>query len=300
MNLKCDNDKKCEVDKNYDIECAKASVEVDEHIGFKYRTVYLYNEDSRLHYHDYYEVFLILASDVVHYINDAKLNLSRGTLVFIRKEDRHTFEYASTREPSLCNLSFKEEVLKELFAYLSEGYPSKRLLSLTMPLSVTLGEEDIEWFQNQLKRLNTVDTNSGEKIQELKYHCRLFLMKLFTRYFIHAVSESEENSIPGWLVRLNKEMHKLENFSVGSERMIELSGKSHEYLRRMVKKHYGVTVSEYINYLRLNYFANMLVTSDMPILDLCFACGFQNVSYAYSRFKKEYGMSPLKYRKNNQ
>ena len=96
---------------NEQITYAKAKIEVDQRIGFKYRTVYLYDEDSRMHYHDYYEVFLILASDVLHYINGSKMHLPRGTLVFIRKEDRHTFEYASTKEPSLCNLSFNEEVL---------------------------------------------------------------------------------------------------------------------------------------------------------------------------------------------
>ena len=280
-----------------DIEFVRAYAEVDERIGFKYRTVYLYDEDSRLHYHDFYEVFLILAFDVVHDINDAKMHLSRGTLVFIRKEDRHTFEYASAKEPSLCNLSFKEEILQELFAYLSQGYPSKKLLSQSMPPSVVLDEKGIAWFQSQLKRLNSVNSEGKEKLWELEYHCRLFLLKLFTRYFTDAVSDSEENGIPGWLVRLNGEMNKPENFCKGSEQMVQLSGRTHDYLGRMVKKYYGMTVSEYINQLRLNYFANTLVTSDMPIMDLCFECGFRNVSYAYSLFKKKYGMSPMKYRK---
>lgn len=285
--------------KKYEIECLKASEEVDQCIGFKYRTVFLYDEDAKMHYHDYYEVFLILASDVVHYINDEEVHLSRGTLVFIRKEDRHTFEYASTKEPSLCNLSFKEEILLELFQYLSKGYPSKKLLSQPMPPSIVLDENGITWFQDQLKQLNSVNSARKEKLWELEYHCRLFLLKLFTRYFVSAVSDAEKSDIPGWLVKLNVEMNKLENFSKGSEQMVCLSGKSPDYLGRMVKKYYGMTISEYINQLRLNYFANTLMTSDMPILDLCFECGFQNVSYAYGQFKKKYGMSPLKYRKMN-
>lgn len=282
-----------------EIEYARAFIQVDERVGFTYRTVYLYDEDSRMHYHDYYEVFLILASDVVHYINGTKVHLARGTLVFIRKEDRHTFEYASTKEPSLCNLSFKEEILQELFAYLSIGYPSEKLLKQPMSPSVVLDEKDITWFQSQLKRMNSVNSEGKEKLHELEYHCRLFLLKLFTRYFSNVAFQPEESDIPGWLVRLNEEMNKPENFCMGSEQMLRLSGKNRDYLGRMVKKYYGVTVSEYVNQLRLNYFANTLVTSDMPILDLCFECGFQNVSYAYSQFKKKYGMSPMKYRKMN-
>ena len=79
--------------------------------------------------------------------------------------------------------------------------------------------------------------------------------------------------------------------------MIQMSGKSHEHLSRMMKKHYGKTISEYINDLRLNYWANVLTNSDTPILDICFECGFQNVGWAYTLFKKKYGMSPLRYRK---
>lgn len=279
-----------------EIECAKAEIQVDQRLGFKYRTVYLYDEESRMHYHDYYEVFLILAPDVVHYVNDKVVHLERGSLVFIRKEDRHTFEYAATKESSLCNLSFKEEILQELFQYLSKGYPSENLLTQTMPPTVKLEENDIIWFQNQLNRLNTVVT---DEILELQYHCRLFLMKLFTRYFIHATDSLKGDDIPSWLLQLDDKMHQLENFRAGTKRMIELSGKTQEHLGRIVKKYYGITVSEYVNRLRLNYFANTLLTSDIPILDLCFECGFQNISYAYSRFKKKYGMSPLQYRKMN-
>lgn len=249
-----------------------------------------------MHYHDFYEVFLILAPNVIHYINGKVIPMSRGELVFIRKEDRHTFEYATTKEASLCNLSFKEEILQELFRYLSDGYPSDRLLAQEMPPTARLDENGISWFLNQLNRLNTV---APGRDKELQYHCRLFLMKLFTRYFIRVTDTNEDVDIPGWLLKLDKEMHKLENFREGTKRMLELSEKTQEHLGRTVKKYYGVTVSEYVNNLRLNYFANTLVTSDIPVLDLCFDCGFQNVSYAYSRFKKQYGMSPLQYRKMN-
>ena len=125
--------------KKCDIECAKAFVEVDQRIGFKYRTVYLYDEDSKMHYHDYYEVFLILSSGVVHYINGEKMHLPRGTLVFIRKEDRHTFEYASTKEPSLCNLSFNEEVLQELLGLIRKAGEERQKtarISLNWPQAV--------------------------------------------------------------------------------------------------------------------------------------------------------------------
>lgn len=271
--------------------------EVDNRIGFKYRTVYLISEDSRLHYHDYYEIFLVLAPSITHLINEKQIELPRGTLIFIRKDDVHTFKQTNSKIPSLINLAFTEEILTELFFYLSKGYPAETLLTQVEPPSIQLEESDIIWMYSQLEKMNS--TVSGN-ITQLEYYCRIFLFKIFTRYFSQIIPDSYiDKGIPEWLYRLDIEMHKLKNFSKDSQHMIHLSGKSHEHLSRMMKKHYGKTISEYINDLRLNYWANVLTNSDKPILDICFECGFQNVGWAYSLFKKKYGMSPLKYRKTS-
>ena len=66
-----------------------ATTEIDAKTGFRYRSVYVKTENSQLHYHDYYEIFLTLSSEIKHQINGTVINLSRGALVFIRKEDTH-------------------------------------------------------------------------------------------------------------------------------------------------------------------------------------------------------------------
>ncbi len=157
--------------KNGEAVCLRACDEVDERIGFKYRIVYMNNEKAKMHYHDYYEIVLILAPSVVHYINGMKEKLSRGTLVFVRKEDKHTFEYSAVKESSLCNLTFTEAILKELLQYLGAGYPSDRLLREAMPPRVILEENDIQWILKQLNRLNAIEI---EETLTLSYHCRLF------------------------------------------------------------------------------------------------------------------------------
>lgn len=272
--------------------------EVDSRYGFKYRTVYIYNENSELHYHNFYEIFLVLADNVVHDINGSRQQIPRGTLIFIRKQDVHCFEYVSSKEPSFVNFTFTEEVLKELFTFLSDGYPSEELLSQPNPPSLLVNESDINWILKQLELLNST---MAADIPQMKYHCRVFLFKLFTRYFYRTLScmSHGNNNIPSWLYQLDREMQKFENFSQDIDHMVNMSGKSREYLGRMLKQYYGKTITEYINDLRLNYWANVLTTSDAPILDICYDCGFQNVSWAYTLFKKKYGVSPLKYRKTS-
>ena len=81
--------------------------------------------------------------------------------------------------------------------------------------------------------------------------------------------------------------------------MVALSGKSREHVCRSVKKYYGQSLSEYINDRRLNFLANSLLTTNLPIIDLCYASGFENTAWAYTLFKRKYGTSPAKFRKNS-
>ena len=58
-----------------------------------------------------------------------------------------------------------------------------------------------------------------------------------------------------------------------------------------------MTVSEYINRLRLNYIANMLRNSNHSVTEIIFESGFNNISWASQLFKENYGVSMREYRK---
>ena len=51
-------------------------------------------------------------------------------------------------------------------------------------------------------------------------------------------------------------------------------------------------------YLRLEHAKQLLQNSDIPVTEVAMLSGYQNVSYFIRSFKKTYGVSPLKYRKN--
>lgn len=279
------------------LQCA--STEIDDEVGFRYRSIYIQTENSKMHYHDYYEIFLTLSRNVYHDINGTHQILPRGTLVFIRKEDVHYYYSDTTNEISFINLAFTEEILNELFVFLSDGFCSKELLEAQMPPSIQLHESDIDWIIRQTETLNSTLLSD---IPTLKYRSRTLLFKIFTRYFSSYADNlrtNENSGIPSWLFQLDIEMHKPKNFSQGAAHMVKMSGKCRAYLGRVLKQYYDKTIPNYINDIRLNYFANSLINSDAPVLDLCFECGFENVSWAYTLFKKKYGVSPLKFRKNS-
>ena len=104
--------------------------------------------------------------------------------------------------------------------------------------------------------------------------------------------------MPAWLSRLCAEMRKNGNFTCGIERMLSLTDKSREHVSRSLKKHLGLTPSEFINDLRLNFIANMLKNSNHGVAEIVFESGFGNLSWAAELFRKKYGVTMSFYRKN--
>lgn len=275
-----------------------ADTEIDIQTGFRCRSVWGNSENFQMHYHDYYEIFLTLSDDVIHFVNNQKFILKKNTLVFIRKTDTHYYSKSVRNELSFINIAFTEDILLSMFSFLSDGFYSEELLKEEFPPSIILDETDKEWLLHQITKLNSIQLEDN-KTQ--KYKSRVLLFQIFTKYFSKFANESllTAKEIPLWLQHLDTKMQKLENFSKPTEHMVILSGKSRAHLGRTLQKHYGKTIPEYINDLRLNYLANSLINTDLPILDLCYECGFENISWAYTLFKKKYGLSPLKFRNKN-
>lgn len=72
---------------------------------------------------------------------------------------------------------------------------------------------------------------------------------------------------------------------------------SEKYISRYFKEHFHITLSQYINHLRLEHARQILQETTLSITEVAMQSGYENVSYFIRSFKKMYGMSPLKYRK---
>ena len=71
---------------------------------------------------------------------------------------------------------------------------------------------------------------------------------------------------------------------------------SPQYLSSVFSRTMGMTFSAYLSTLRLRKAAELLMESDLSVTEICFACGYRNLSHFIRSFKARYGISPLKYK----
>ncbi len=72
---------------------------------------------------------------------------------------------------------------------------------------------------------------------------------------------------------------------------------SHAHLLRLFKNAYGVTLVKYIIKKRLELACELLQTSDLSVSSVAYSCGFSDEIHFMKTFKKEIGVSALKYKK---
>lgn len=74
---------------------------------------------------------------------------------------------------------------------------------------------------------------------------------------------------------------------------------SESTVSHLFKKHTGMSAKRYINNLRINQAKKFLLTSELSISTVALMCGFSNINYFPTAFKKQVGVNPTEFRHRN-
>lgn len=89
--------------------------------------------------------------------------------------------------------------------------------------------------------------------------------------------------------------HLTESFD--ERQLAALSRLSPGAFSRSFRRHTGMALSRYVNRLRINLAAQLLMAGDdASVTDICFACGFRNVSNFNRQFLRQKGVPPSRFR----
>lgn len=80
--------------------------------------------------------------------------------------------------------------------------------------------------------------------------------------------------------------------------VLESCGLSRSHFHALFKQETGQTFVDYLSGLRCSRAAELLVTTDRTVLEIASDCGFNNLSHFYHLFRRRYGTSPARYRRD--
>ena len=152
--------------------------------------------------------------------------------------------------------------------------------------------------------LNDLENLLDQKKDELKNELSVSLLKLILSHIYQSSLSSiehcdfslesnymiisriiSESIIPGTTVTLSTVAQK-----------IHLSEKQ---TSRIIKKYFHKTLSQLVTEAKLDYASNLLSITQMPVAQVVTNANFQSENYFFSRFKEQFGCTPLQYRKKH-
>lgn len=247
------------------------------------------------HNHDYYEIFLVDRGAGEHRINGCIQSVSEGFLCFVRPQDTHYYDALSSGF-RIINIIVPKTVIAALFDFLGTSFEKERLLSPALPPWVRLDLSELAGLIHELEQL-ILHKKIMKTSSDVAY--RLTVFNIITKYFCINRLDKNSGQIPQWLRWLSLEMLKSENFKKGLPALYRLSGKSQEHLARSCKKYLHKTPSRLVNDIRLEHSAKLLITTDIPVIEIAEECGFESLSYYYHRFREHYNLTPREFRKTH-
>ena len=219
------------------------------------------------HSHDFYEWVIALDGSVTQLTDGAALNLKKGEGVILPSSSGHSF----TKHSSDC---------------------------LLFLLSVEASEQErfFDAFEISPPEAAAVFHIKCEDLQAILRVCQgdRYQKRLLLSYLIKCYTESLEKKadIPERLKEAVELMAIAVNLKEGVTALIRLSGYSQSQLSRLMKKHYGTGLSDYVKELRLTTSYERIVHTREHIEEISAMVGYESFSHFNKIFKSRFGITP--------
>lgn len=169
-----------------------------------------------------------------------------------------------------------------LLGQMKDNKPFCEIEKLTKDLNPNLSE--LEELYKQLPVFEPKKIDSIVNVAEILAKYLLLENSLFSTYGFSVASATD-------YINNNLQNH------LTVEKISRKSGVSKNTLYREFKKEFNMSVFEYIIKKRIEKAESLLLKTNLSVEEIAVQTGFSTSSYFGSVFKKEKGVSPLKYRK---
>ena len=239
-------------------------------------------EKTKVHWHSYFELEIIIDGSGTHYLNNEVYNLSRGSVYILNPTDFHRI--VPDGALSLWQISFSEDMISD-----------SRLCQLStddIARTFTVSEDVLKRAEYLAELIRDESCEEGAGCS--RQLCESLLTVLLRSRGERAPLDNEQaKGIKKALIYLD--VHFRENPTL--EEVALQAGFHKNYFSEIFKKITGENFSKRLNSLKSGY-AKMLLSEGFSVTEACYRSGFGSLSNFFTVFKKYVGVSPEEYKKH--
>jgi AraC family transcriptional activator of mtrCDE len=244
------------------------------------------------HYHNWYELFMVTDGECDFHVYDKSFKAVKGSVMLFRPG---VFHYYTSKKG--C-----EYVVTEITAgYISRFFTDEAANMLVDCFKSEIIQLDEHEFLDCLCYATIAENNSPKSVSD-KFLAIGNLLNLLSEKSSHNINVSPlENVHKSSIEKLNCitdyiTSHYAEIHSISDITRNCYISKSHMF--RLFHQELGLSVSDYVNNLKIDAACKLLTTTELSVLNIAFESGFNSPQHFYKIFKKCIGCSPREYIKN--
>ncbi len=253
---------------------------------------------SLRHYHPEVEILLIEQGTGIRFVGDSAEPFAPGDLVMIGPNVPHEWcsdKNSKTKQSEAIYILFNPEILGINFWNLPETKIILKIIQQSERGIKLKGETRDE----VALLMKTIDTSYG--FSRIKILLNILELIAFTNEYQYLASPNIQNSIDDRDTKRLNDVHKyiIENIhqEISLDKAASIANLSKPAFCRYFKKRANKTFIQFLNEIRIGQACRLLVNENFSVAEICFSCGFVNISYFIKQFKKITGYTPLGYRK---
>ena len=232
---------------------------------------------------DKFEIYYMVTGKCRYFIDDKPYEVIKGDVVLIPEGTIHRTDYDQSESMRVlieCTRHFIPEEIRDKITDLPYIYRN--------PTAAREIHQALKRIEDEYK------LNDDLTVEALVGHMRIFFY-LLVRNTATMEKTTAKNAMIEETVAFIKENYQ-------TEITLSAVAKSHfvspEHLSRTFKRETGFGFNEYLTIVRLQH-AELLLRRrcGLSISDIAYSCGFNDSNYFSDRFRKAYGLPPLRYSK---
>ncbi|MBS5388066.1 MAG: AraC family ligand binding domain-containing protein [Clostridiales bacterium] len=155
--------------------------------------------------------------------------------------------------------------------------------------------QDDDYIENTIREVLSRHQKKDSTTEPVVSH---LIDGLLTKLLVqNSAGSSDDFILPDFIREIAREIDKDFRNQLSLSYFEENYHRSRFHIAKEFKKYMGITVNEYLINARISYAKELLKYTDMPVGEIAFASGMNNVTHFINLFKSREEITPLAYRK---